>query len=197
MAKVLFKRIEDSSLIDNYDIEDGSFWVTGDGKTFIDYNGERISIAGTPDTEINDRSHNTVENKVIKSYVDDSINNAKSEVNGQILWQNQNPTTTFESQDVTLSSTDYDVLEIYYYDFIGTKRMQSTKLIKGNDGIMQSIFENNDKGYIGYRKIYYRSNSLYRFGSAVSIVQQDAFQRLAVNDWLVPVYIVGYKTGLF
>lgn len=44
MAKVLFKRIEDSSLIDNYDVVDGSFIVTKDGKVFVDYESERIPI---------------------------------------------------------------------------------------------------------------------------------------------------------
>lgn len=44
MANILFKRIEDSSLIDNYDIVDGSFIVTKDGKIFIDYGEERVPV---------------------------------------------------------------------------------------------------------------------------------------------------------
>ena len=70
MAKVLFKRIEDSGNIDNVEVEDGSFIVTGDGKTYIDYGEDRIPTSGTPDSEMSDISRNTVENKVIKEYVD-------------------------------------------------------------------------------------------------------------------------------
>jgi hypothetical protein len=70
MAKVSFKRIEDSGNIDNVEVEDGSFIVTGDGKTYIDYGDSRIAIGGTPDSEMSDISRNTVENKVIKEYVD-------------------------------------------------------------------------------------------------------------------------------
>lgn len=75
MAKVLFKRIEDSANINNIEIEDGSFIVTGDGKTYVDYGEDRIPTSGTPDTEMSDRSRNTVENNVIKEYVDTSLNN--------------------------------------------------------------------------------------------------------------------------
>ena len=70
MANVLFKRVEDSTQLDNIPVVDGSFYVTGDGKSFIDYDGERLPVGGTPDTEMSDRSTNAVENKVIKQYVD-------------------------------------------------------------------------------------------------------------------------------
>lgn len=73
MAKVSFKRIEDSSNLNNIPIEDGAFIVTGDGKTYIDYGEDRIATSGTPDTEMSDRSTNTVENNVIKEYVDNKV----------------------------------------------------------------------------------------------------------------------------
>lgn len=70
MSKITFNRIESSTSINDYPIEDGSFWVTGDGKSYIDYGENRIPIAGTPDAQMSDTSRNTVENKVIKEYVD-------------------------------------------------------------------------------------------------------------------------------
>lgn len=90
MAKVNFKRIEDSSLINQYPIEDGNFWITGDGKTFVDYDDERIPIAGTPDTEMSNISRNAVENKVIKKYIDDKLENLQTysttEINTGKIW---------------------------------------------------------------------------------------------------------------
>jgi len=71
MANVLFKRIEDSSLIDNYPIVDGSYYVTKDGKSYVDYDNQRVPIGGTPDDTMSDRSTNAVQNKVVKEYVDD------------------------------------------------------------------------------------------------------------------------------
>jgi len=73
MAKVKFKRIPYSSQINDLPIEDGSFVITGDGKSYIDYGNDRIPTNGTLDTEISDTSRNAVENKVIKEYVDDAI----------------------------------------------------------------------------------------------------------------------------
>ncbi len=80
MAKVRFKRIESSNNIDNIDIVDGNFIVTGDGKSYIDYGTNRTPIAGTPDSEMSDTSRNTVENKVIKEYVDDSLDTVSYEL---------------------------------------------------------------------------------------------------------------------
>ena len=93
MAKVLFKRIEDSANINNIEIEDGSFIVTGDGKTYVDYGEDRIPTSGTPDTEMSDRSTNTVENNVIKEYVDNKVLDIYStnEVKTNKIWIDGKP----------------------------------------------------------------------------------------------------------
>ena len=93
MANVLFKRVEDSTQLDNVPVVDGSFYVTGDGKSFIDYGEERLPVGGTPDDEMSDRSANAVENKVIKQYVDESV------ISRQIFWTNPNPTAYFSPQN--------------------------------------------------------------------------------------------------
>lgn len=76
MAKVNFKRIQNSSQIDNLPVEDGAFIITGDGKSYIDDGNDRIPTNGTLDTEMSDTSRNAVENKVIKEYVDDTVADA-------------------------------------------------------------------------------------------------------------------------
>ena len=78
MAKVNFKRIENSENIDTIDVVDGNFIITGDGKSYIDYGTDRIPTSGTPDTEMSDTSRNTVENKVIKEYVDNISSDTSS-----------------------------------------------------------------------------------------------------------------------
>jgi hypothetical protein len=70
MAKVEFTRVQTNAEVENIDIKDGQFIVTGEGKTFVDYGEDRIGIGGTPDIQMSDSSTNSVENRVIKGYVD-------------------------------------------------------------------------------------------------------------------------------
>lgn len=197
MAKVSFKRIESSNNIDNIDIVDGNFIVTGDGKSYIDYGINRTPIGGTPDSEMSDTSRNTVENKVVKEYVDNSIDNAKSEVNGQILWENPNKSSTFVSQTITLSSGDYDVYEIFYYNWVNQKLYSSVKTKKGNNVILQTMILSSNMGYVGARNVYYSSPTSLSFGDNYSIIDNNTIVVGARNEWNVPIYVIGYKTGLF
>lgn len=80
MAKVNFKRVLTSDDVENLTIEDGSFIITKDGKIFTDYENERISIGGTPDTEVSITSTNSVENKAITNYVDMQTNSINSNI---------------------------------------------------------------------------------------------------------------------
>lgn len=184
MAKVLFKRIADSSLIDDYDIEDGSFWVTGDGKTFIDYNGERISIAGTPDTEMSDRSTNSVQNNVVKSYVDTSIANIKP----KILWTNPNPTTGISGQTITLASNDCDMLLWIIKRTADADFLISATIINEYNVFMNTV---TGGGLTARKGATYLGNNVYEIGqTTLGDGTQD-------NNYLVPLYVIGYNTGLF
>lgn len=75
MAKVDFRRVATNNDLENLDIKDGQFIVTGEGRTYVDYGNERIPTNGTPDTQMSDTSTNSVENKVIKEYVDNQTKN--------------------------------------------------------------------------------------------------------------------------
>ena len=44
MAKIFFKRVQDSSSIDDVPIDDGSFIITKDGKLYIDYDEDRVEV---------------------------------------------------------------------------------------------------------------------------------------------------------
>lgn len=79
MAKVSWKRINYSGNIDDLPINDGSVIITKDGKMYIDFGTERIAVGGTPDNEMSDISTNSVENKVVKEYVDNLINDSSSD----------------------------------------------------------------------------------------------------------------------
>ena len=86
MAKVDFRRVATNAEVENIDIVDGQFIVSGEGKSFVDFGNERKSIAGTPDTEMSDVSTNSVENKVVKEYIDNkSISESGSNANGNYI----------------------------------------------------------------------------------------------------------------
>ncbi len=73
MSKVNFKRIRNIDDLTNIDIYDGNLIVSGDGKLFVDYENSRVAVGGTPDTEMSDTSNNSIENKVVKTYIDNSL----------------------------------------------------------------------------------------------------------------------------
>lgn len=188
MANVLFKRVEDSTQLDNIPVLDGSFYVTGDGKSFIDYDGERLPVGGTPDTEMSDRSRNTVENNVIKQYVDNSI------ISRKILWTNPNPTSTFDSQSITLSSDDYDCYEIIYqFSQMNVMLFNTGKIPKGNNINIFFVLNNSTNTHL-------HTNRLIRYENDTTLYAENCYSSTdnnATNNRCTPLYVIGYKTGLF
>ncbi len=192
MAKVNFKRIENSSSISDYDVEDGTFWVTGDGKTYIDYGNERISIAGTPDTHMSGTSRNTVENKVIKGYVDDEINNVNDNIEdlqGTIIWSNPHPSDSFSEQTITLNGSldNFDMYEILFKQSISTQRIMTTGKIPVGNG---TILNWNANAF------YFRPTTTTVSGNTITF-EDGKSGSVVANDYTIPLYVIGYNTGLF
>lgn len=131
-----------------------------------------------------------------KAYSCNYINN-NFESKSKLLWTNPNPTSAFNAQTVTLSSSDYDVLEIFYFDFTDTLNIYSTKTLKGSPCNLMAMFQYQNHGYAGSRLVTYVSDTSYNFQTPLTIIESDAFGRHTASQWCVPLYIVGYKTGLF
>jgi hypothetical protein len=118
-------------------------------------------------------------------------------VNGTILWENPNPTADFAAQTITLNSSDYDIYEVYYYDWTSGKHMKSEKALKGQNTIIDLILYYDNKAFIATREITYVSDTSLSIGRCDSLVDSSAFTHLTPANWCVPVYVIGYKTGLF
>lgn len=193
MAKVNFKRIQNSSQIDNLPVEDGAFIVTGDGKSYVDYGSNRIPTSGTPDDEMSDTSRNTVENKVIKEYIDNNTNSLKP----TLLWTNPNPNSQFSSSQITLSSGDYDFLEIYYYDWtsepVAWKDLMCQKTLKGYGTKLIMQLKYDSKSYAANRRIRYIDNTTLAVDDCYATIEENAFTNNVRNNWCVPLKIYGYK----
>lgn len=119
MAKVKFKRYETNTEAEASQIEDGSFIVTKDGHTYIDYGTQRVATSGTPDTEIDFDSENTVQNKVIAEYIDDIT--IKADTKTQMIVQalginvgNWSSSANYSIGDIVISTTSYLGINVYF-----------------------------------------------------------------------------------
>lgn len=133
----------------------------------------------------------------IDSYSANYVNNT-FQTKGKILWTNSNPNTSFNGQNITLSSDDYDVLEIYYYDWVDNyKDLLCQKTIKGYHTLLQMHFAYDNKVYAGNRRILYVNDTTLNIQSNIRNIDNSSFNTTTINNWNVPVFIIGYKTGLF
>ena len=116
---------------------------------------------------------------------------------GKVLWTNPSPTSEFSSQTITLNSSDYDLLEIFYYDYAPSSERGclSARVIKGKNTTLQAMFRESNVEFIGERKINYTSDTQLSVLDNYSIVRANSFNRSVYNDWNVPIYVIGYNTG--
>lgn len=144
-------------------------------------------------------------NEKLNKYILDLINENKTEINnikGKILWTNPNPTSSFERQDITLNSSDYDMLEIFYVEenANGSLTINSVRTLKGFNTTLP-FFKQTDAesltGFVGNRKIYYTNDTTLSVQNATGYWFRTYSQMFTYNDSAVPVKIIGYKTGLF
>ena len=112
----------------------------------------------------------------------------------KLLWTNPNPTSDFADQDITLSSSDYDVLEFYYRSDTFGNRGQSVRVLKGY-GIEFDMFSTSVATRTWRRRGIYVSDTKYHFESCIQLEQGAS--TATHNEYCVPLYVVGYKTGLF
>ena len=109
---------------------------------------------------------------------------------GKILWTNSSPNSNFEEQTITLSSADYDFYEIYctYNSTTASQYANGLRTIKGKGLIISENGYGTDLSI--RRKIDYTDATHLLISSAYGGANID-------NGYLVPLYVIGYKTGVF
>jgi hypothetical protein len=124
----------------------------------------------------------TAKNNLVNAINETNVN--ISNISGTILWTNQNPSSSFASQTITLSSGDYDIYEIYFEHTQDDGHLIQTKSIKGYGCIAISVLSNNSP----YRRtVDYTDATHLLIGNSTGTNNQS----------LIPRYVIGYKTGLF
>lgn len=120
------------------------------------------------------------------------IDNKEIGITGHILWTNPNPTNSFSPQNITLSSGDYDELTIFYKKTNNENKLDSIQIIKGYGTDLEHI----DSGTLFSRNVVYLSDTSYQFYDG-KILLPGSSSPTNDNTRCVPIYIIGYKTGLF
>lgn len=120
---------------------------------------------------------------------------------GTILWTNPSPTSDFASQTVNLSSSDYDFYEIIYIEGTGTLSsvaISSGKTPKGKNTILDFIvgLESGANMQYRWREVAYNTDTKLDFAGGISKAF-NATTLIQRNDNAIPLYVIGYKTGLF
>lgn len=108
------------------------------------------------------------------------------------LWENQNPSNTFESQTIILKNDNYDTLKIFYLRTYGSgnqdNQMMSTEIIKGYNGLLHSNWSGTTNA-TQMRMMTRNSDTSYTFS--------NAYQSGSVtNSIIIPMLIIGYKNGI-
>lgn len=114
---------------------------------------------------------------------------------GKVLWTNPDPTASmgYTAGGITLSSSDYDELEFWYYNNTANSVLMCAKTRKGGSAEIFYMDGFNGKLYSRvFTRVYnylYTINACYSYGVGIT-------PPLEANTMLIPAYIVGYKNRI-
>lgn len=130
-------------------------------------------------------------NTTDKSSVVGAINEVEyASVKQTLLWQNTEPNDAFVSQTITLSSSDYDYIEIYFRNDPNNTACFSQRALKGYGTYL--FFESFATSSKWVRKFDRTSDTQFSVSNCVFIGDSST-----ANSQCVPLYVVGYKTNAF
>lgn len=129
-----------------------------------------------------------------------SCDYANKAFGGKILWTNSSPASSFASQNITLSSDDYDMFEIIYFltNYTGYDNRISTGKLpyeQGKKALISTLDYDGNSGVVTYRRnITMTSKTQF---SVSNCEKNWNIGSSTTNTYAIPLYIIGYKTNLF
>lgn len=110
---------------------------------------------------------------------------------GKSLWENPNPTASFSSQTITLSESlaNYSCYEILFRQnktSTNERYMSTGKIPVGHGTILSYVTSSN----------YYRPTGTTVSGNTIYFENAYA-DSTANNENVIPVYVIGYKSGVY
>ena len=120
----------------------------------------------------------------------------EEEHSSKILWSNPETTSAFNAQTITLSSDEYDYLEVFYKDYMTNNLVMSERFFKGYGTTINFAGKRvlADKTYVGnfIRNIVYVNDTTFDVSSASYI--KDGDTTITTDDrYNIPIYIIGHK----
>ena len=155
--------------------------ITYGDKSYLNENADIPATNKVQDTDMNE----------IKSVVNNNATELTN-ITGQILWTNSNPTSGFNSQNITLQNSDIDMIQIIFYQAINILKFQSTGLIPIGESHLSTMF--NAKSYIRTFRII---DNVLTFDDCNTYNSYNSTASTVNNNAIIPLYVIGYKTGLF
>ena len=218
MPKVKFKA-RTTAEIENLDIENGSLiYNTENGKTYLDYDNERISTGGgagggvaTGDTPPENPEENdlwvdtdddeylagvdatvstTSTNAVQNQAITNYVNNA---VKGTLLWTNSSPGNDFAEQTVQLDLTNYDTFDVYFRVVRNSGSVAYAKVLKNISTLLTGTQMYSASVVRAGNRAISISDTGISFGNGRRLTSFSAGEDNAAT--CIPVYVIGYKTG--
>lgn len=121
-----------------------------------------------------------------------SVNLAEG-LRGKILWANPNPTSEMPGGYIAdLSSGDYDEYEVIYRAGILNNYLKTVKSLKGYGTILTHSYSSS---LTNLSRTWEFVNDTQMYSGDPKIVNSSGVT--INNTQLIPLYIIGYKTGLF
>lgn len=137
---------------------------------------------------------NTFSNSTKDSYACSYANNT-FQTKGTVLWTNSNPSSAFEGGTITLSSNDYDYIDIIFNNYI-TRNTYDTARIYNISGYFEldALFNYMGAVYAGSRYAQFTDNgNKIAFETAFGKEVGASGAVSAQSSWAVPYKIIGYK----
>lgn len=123
----------------------------------------------------------------MQNILNDNVTNG-FQTKGKVLWQNSDASSSFEPQSITLESNDCDICLWIFKRVNSTNQLVSMIIINEYDVVISSVTQIGD---IVRRGCVYSGNNVYAIGNGTMGANTID------NQWLIPLCVVGFKTGLF
>lgn len=151
-------------------------------------NGNAIGGEGHP-TNASDITFDNTGTDLVSTNPESAIKevNTKKQERGTVLWSNPSPTASFSAQNISLSSSDYDVLDWYYYAANSSLSMCQSSL-KGEGTLLQAI----SGAFIRSRAVL-RTDDTHFAVSIAYIHNADTSAETSDATVCVPIKIIGRK----
>ncbi len=151
--------------------------------------------------QLKDKSGNSID-PINKNY-EIEISKLKEEVaklGGTLLWINPDPLAAFPSQQISLSNSNYDMFETIYMltTYGGYRYRKSTGKLPFEQGEkinLESVNYDGNRGVVAYGRVFTETDK-----TSLSFTNCERYYDIGAqvdNTYLIPLYIIGYNTGLF